>query len=904
MKIFPLGIPPHPYSVPHSYYQNSIENRIIDTDEYIGIEKTFSLNDFSNSNHYIDGNYVTFHEDINHLSPRYLENFYKNHLGHSQKEYWKLMSVYNLFFQTKLVYYDTEAPTLDNDSCSITHFNRRNFFTNRPWIERGINKYAEHFTNLTQSERNYFMDSEGLNSDHFFQMEDNFYNVHRRRHGERYQHQVCDILLYKLFTYLCDKYYGNCTFNTRCKSARTFYYFEFLDHTAQSFKAAGQQPLLNFNDDFYFKSEYLITTSDILLPIMYYHRKLEALLYLKFDLVHLPKDFRFKYLNYHSEYKLVLGYFDATGKGAVFCQANGLPLGCTDFFFYLPWEYAGVEFTEKLTQEIVVHNFMDDKYGQPEFYINHIIKDGSVNGITKSEIIDVIKKSGLEVTKTNFPITHLISKPDNYYLEGFGKNPKDKFSILNYIVNPDSEDYYSFLSRLPYRYFNILFADYYLNHITKKKDIIGRVMNKSKRLIADSETNKDEWQKICSYIGNNFRLKDLQHIAGQTFSVQPSVLAKLSKRELCKLLSQYTYSQQKKAVKKYLQLRTIRYPIPDGICRNYSEDPDMVTSINDMVRKLYHPDTTRLTDEEVHDISNFLIDKIDINPEELDTLNNESIKEWKQLLDKWTDSLKPFMQMPNEDFIVIVKPDLTAWCISVDMFQRCGLRHYLCTWTLKEGHDGDMQGHDYRLSSPIEKIYKLPFQEQGLEEVASVSPYLFINESAYLRITYHIRQNQGSSKLLIFYLGEPTISRTGNCQGHYGVSQLHGQYHSTKPIYPVVYRRRISRDIYIPPESESDSDESAPKENPEVRKQLDMLKAREADIIRMRQQYNEQLKPARDAYEQSPRDAEGNYQLSELEYIQRHYPSQEGLYKATEEWRKVLIAIMREKMRLNQHLYS
>ncbi len=105
MKIFPLGIPPHPYSVPHSYYQNSIENRIIDTDEYIGIEKTFSLNDFSNSNHYIDGNYVTFHEDINHLSPRYLENFYKNHLGHSQKEYWKLMSVYNLFFQTKLVYY-------------------------------------------------------------------------------------------------------------------------------------------------------------------------------------------------------------------------------------------------------------------------------------------------------------------------------------------------------------------------------------------------------------------------------------------------------------------------------------------------------------------------------------------------------------------------------------------------------------------------------------------------------------------------------------------------------------------------------------------------------------------------------------------------------------------------------
>ena len=333
------------------------------------------------------------------------------------------------------------------------------------------------------------------------------------------------------------------------------------------------------------------------------------------------------------------------------------------------------------------------------------------------------------------------------------------------------------------------------------------------------------------------------------------------------------------------------------------------------MKKIYNRQTTSLTNSEYDIIRTFVLEKLEVSAEELATLDSRNIAGWKQILKQWQSTITSFREMQSEKFVVIVKPNLVANCISIDTIIKAR-ESTLCTWNLRKSRTGvalveDPDGNNF-IPNRNEPIVPIPFHDDQLEQelgnvghmaVGSTNMILLFNED-YNRMLNHIDEEtkRGDKKLLIFYLGNPIVSRTGNCEGSRGVSKTHGQLHSEKAIYNIVYRRRVHRSVYVEPE---DTSTTQPRENPEIRRQLDEIKELETRIIIRREELAPLLQNAKTSYQYNSRDPHTGEEIEILDFIRQYFPNQVDEYMEDIDLeRQLRREVVMTRMRLQPRLYS
>ena len=884
MKILPLHTPPNPYAVHQSFYR-----MLFPFSREANQSGTFSFRNRSSSDIHGDPNYINFEQIVNRFSHRYIKKVYNNRNSSRANHafVWQIFCILPNF----TLYQDIGTSSLQ--------FDRKRYFSNRPWIEKTIRQNRdllnrEEYGEYSPLDEQFFQGAE--NNDYFYHR----YTLRLCNRGCPFGILVCENLLHRLLLFLSKKYYGSCSFNTNCKSNRLFYYFEFLDNTFQK----NHNPLINFDDNFYFKTNTLMLNKTLVIPVFYFHPKQLGNVNFKFDLLELPKGLTFKYLNYHKDYSLVLGFVDVQHQ---YQSLENLPPNTPNFFFYTNWKYVQAYFIEKKrssrNNEPSIRkriNFNSPILHTPKFISKYSIEGGHTSGIEKSEIMDIIVKSGLTINQTNFPK----SFPSNLTDE------RNQFYWINREIGISAENR---ASRISYDTLKNMLIEYYLDHgpLASQERVqksLARISKHKKLqyLDVDNIEHRVEWQDICRHISKEYKFDRLKEIAQKTYKIEPHHLEVLTKRQLCKLLAHLTSLNQVKAMKSWSANRKEgAFKIPDGICSNYSEEPDIRIEISDIIPKLYDPSTHEITEEDLVRVKDFLKKTVGTSDETISEIRNHDITLIKTLISSWENSLKSYKETTDYRYFVIVRPDLISSCVSFDSLTYAEEQN-LCAWRLKAGRTATVTGDNFE-PNRSEKIYPIPFKDPDLEEIDGVSDTIMIDKKGFRRIKNKIDDEelvsrlQNEKKVMVFYLGnKPKESRTGNCQGWSGVAMTHGQLHSLKAIYPVVYSREIDPVDHAPVEDEdSGEDETKPetKENPEVRARLDEIAQQEAVIIRRQQTLSNELKDANESYET---DGHG---YDKEDFFRQHFPHLvEKLieYQNIEsQKRRFLVEKMRLRPRLN-----
>ena len=641
---------------------------------------------------------------------------------------------------------------------------------------------------------------------------------------------------------------------------------------------------------------------------------------LKFDILRIPKGTKFKYLNYHETYKLVLVYKISTD-GLLSPDIKGLQQG---FFLYLPWDLCQVEFTNKLTQSISQYDFIDTHFNNPEFYLNYEISEGNVSGITKMDILKVISKSGIEFNKDTFPINYNMLKNPRAFM--ISRYPRTKLILLDYLLSNKHDSDFHFFKNIQYKIFITLFAEFYLTYVTKAQDVLARTLARIKKVVANNERDRPEWQKICAYIGGNYRLKELQKIASKSFSIDPTLLKNISKRSLCSLIARYSVNTHKYTINNWLRKairhRRTQFALPKDICINYAEEPNELDDITGkVVKKLYRPETTQLPSAKIALLAELIKPKGEL-ARPIIYPDADDIKGWRLLVDNWSKLVKSYRQMESPDFVVIVKPNLVANCVTYQELLNAAENSKLCTWFERPiamhywARDEQEKSANWAdgvnfIPNRNDVLVSIPFHDPELErelgEVASsavgATKMVLLYQEDYRKIITQITEEREkvSNKLLIFYLGRATESRTGNCNGDRGVSNTHGQLHSTKAIYRVIYKRRITRDTYV-----AKTGSGRPVENPEIKSQLDKIKQEELPIIRRRSEIANLLYGVKDEYNFSLGNHVTGDDIEFSDFLAMRDNGEElvVLYDEDQRLEKQLRSQVMKKMRLQAKLYS
>ena len=784
---------------------------------------------------------------------------------------------------------------------------------------------------------------------------------------------IIELLIYRYLLYLSETYYGNDAFKP--VSNRVLNYFEYIGPELQNFnnpdKISDAVVNYKYDDLLYFRCQELYVSEKIAIPIIYethtslysykmlWNPNLDEFDYLndtmglQYDFLEIPQYTKFKYVNYHQDKQLILA--KGTLSDLIDSDSNILKMRLSTkddidkkdhyFYFYIPFKYVVSKWLKDGIIEYVP--FVSEKYSDLEFLLNYQVWNTShtdifhnrvnpiINSISRKQIVEVIKNSDLTPSIENYPLTN------KYYHEQVRRkyprntrknrplfNNENKISTFNAQIVNNLQAPSSLLTAKVAKLMLFEFWNYTLGN---SKNIISRIG--TRQLLLDTTNKQVEWQKICSYLGKNkqYRLKRLQQIAVNNFNHDMEVISKLSKRELCKLLAKQSLEQQKWVVKKWQNLRTTRYAIPENICDNYSDTPDISSNIADLERRLFNPETNVLTNSELEILQKIAIEKLNLSKEDLTTqvLNNWNIKGWRELIETYQMQIKSFRESESSSFIILIKPDLTSHCLSIETVFQSSKNSY-CKWELSKraknnNEKMDIDGHNL---TPIWKnqemdakirndtsLFKLPFPNRELQNISGTKDDIYLKNSDLNKMLSLISNNK-QDKVLVFYLGEAQeTGRIGNCEGGFGVSQLHGQLHSNSPLYPIVYIRRVSREIYsTDPLEASTEDEPPPKMNMEVKRELDEIKQQEKYInLRLTTLLTEKtripggeisLETARTHYETASTDeSSGEIIISEEDFIKDIYPNLIPILEETLELQKQQRPLAMRKMKLMKQLY-
>ena len=598
---------------------------------------------------------------------------------------------------------------------------------------------------------------------------------------------VYEVILYRYLVYLSAKIYGRDAFIA--KSDRVLNYFEYQGSELINFQnsnnidgvVANQQ----FGDLFYFRAYNLFTAKSLVVPIFYqnyltksdYQVKFELVPLtnwdylnhgpgLQFDIINLPQYFKFQYVNYNIEQKLILGkavWATMPVEDSSYPSPEKIKLRSSKlygvFYFYLSWDDVVSNWTKPIDTEVGKNDdysqlegtyipFISEKYNDLNFYLDYRIWDRpssnskkyksysldswiyetnpTVTNISKSEIVKVINQSGLAPNSDNYPLTNTY-----YYQDDKFQTPRKYRKHLNLFTS--EENHMSAYRAQELKYLmkpstllttpllRLMLLEYWNYFLVKRSDAVNLIDKYGTRqLLLNSSQFQHEWQYICSYLGKSsitkklsksqatvqYDLNRLHTIAIDTFNLDQESITKLSKRELCALLAKLTVKSQKTVVERWLNQRAL-HPVPKLICNNYSDSPILTSSIAKLEKKLYHPETHILTDGEFETLARFASDELGISSRQLGEMGlvSNNIKGWRTVIEQYHEKTPSFNESDADSFIVVVKPDLTSRCISVTTITQ-SKKTPLCKWGFELESDNESKkdmGLDGEFIKPLWK---------------------------------------------------------------------------------------------------------------------------------------------------------------------------------------------------------
>ena len=171
------------------------------------------------------------------------------------------------------------------------------------------------------------------------------------------------------------------------------------------------------------------------------------------------------------------------------------------------------------------------------------------------------------------------------------------------------------------------------------------------------------------------------------------------------------------------------------------------------------------------------------------------------------DQVATFQQLTPGDYFILVRSDLRSRCVHRSALTQADSRiasegGYLCEWVAPASHPDalsdprfntgkyyDAERQTYALLQP--EIPETHFYPIVLSETTQGVGSAYFTQTNFDRIKAKVRDNPESVQ--VFYLGDGTSVRMGNCQGDFDEGATHGQ-RDIAFVYPIVYHRQITPD--------------------------------------------------------------------------------------------------------------
>ena len=180
---------------------------------------------------------------------------------------------------------------------------------------------------------------------------------------------------------------------------------------------------------------------------------------------------------------------------------------------------------------------------------------------------------------------------------------------------------------------------------------------------------------------------------------------------------------------------------------------------------------------------------------------NLSMDDIKEMCDNFTRDAPTYQNSEPGDYFVLVRSDFQSRCIHRSVLDVAELRdRYLCEWVAPPSHPDALTdpnfdtGMYYNTTNdtiavlsprfPERKFYPIPLSEttQGVDTA-------YFDQTDFSQIRRLVEANLGSVQ--VFYLGDGTSVRMGNCAGNFRASQTHGQ-RDVAFQYRIRYHREIT----------------------------------------------------------------------------------------------------------------
>jgi hypothetical protein len=233
----------------------------------------------------------------------------------------------------------------------------------------------------------------------------------------------------------------------------------------------------------------------------------------------------------------------------------------------------------------------------------------------------------------------------------------------------------------------------------------------------------------------------------------------------------------------------------------YREWEDHYRSVNweGLFNRPLHMFTERVLNRSIRDYTKYLNQD---NPN-YDGTEINGITDIQEICDNYSRDAPTYRVASDNDYFVLVRSDFQSRCIHRSALVNAINRdQYLCEWVAPHNHPDALTdpnfdtgmyhnttNHTIAVLSPRfpeRKFYPIPLSEtsQGVDTA-------YFDESDFNQIRREVEANSGS--VHVFYLGDGTSVRMGNCGGDFGASQTHGQ-RDVAFQYRIRYHREITRD--------------------------------------------------------------------------------------------------------------
>lgn len=611
----------------------------------------------------------------------------------------------------------------------------------------------------------------------------------------------------------------------------TFHYFEYRTPDLQ--ELATQTETIDGRSPFHLRTDYLSVHSAILLPVCY--NRLSTITCEhegqigpgtydpSFDLLQIPEGLYFRYVSYWRANDVVLGHYDpveyehsmvGVDDISPVIQQFNQTINERDFYFYIKASDCRAAITrlsggklrlEKLKLDANLLSSPEDittrlhtsemnhstRRVSPEIPIpvNYLAR---LRGPNKSTIVQAIKNSGLPLRSRNFPLTQtkfpvLLSNGPSYLKNLISKyrsttDPEylTRRACLSTLQSPEKVNGRQWINPATGKHDKNWGAGRYTDKEESTKHLYfpyAHYFNLYTDVLLRQTTSKEVIQRSLKKIRKEFNTKG----ASRWQQICANLKHNYALQEL-KTIAETQFGFPKDSLDK-IERRALCLQLSRLVYLKEKRAAKKVTRLQKKLReKLRHyslPDVpcSNHQDESLDHHSNY-----------------------------------KFSEMQNNEYFVVAKPDLSFQCFHVSILDwASNPENRMCRY-VQSDHDRPVLP-DGTGSAPVRGIfyYPLPLDRNFR---------IYVPQEDFRKIQKRVKRD----KLQYFYLGESKIIPLGNCEGVFGVSNLHGQVPG-EPVYPISFIRERE----VKPQQRT-PEEEAPRENPLVREHLERIRTRRSEI--------------------------------------------------------------------------